>query len=59
MRGIIATAHDAVAYFVIVLSLVCDVVASHKTTRYAGVVTKIIQKITLLKYNAGVRIPPE
>jgi len=55
MRVIIATAHDAVAYFIIVFRLVRDVVASHKTTRYAGVATKVIQKITLLKYNVGVQ----
>ena len=42
MRVIIATAHDAVAYFIIVFRLVRDVVASHKTTRYAGVAMKVI-----------------
>ena len=51
MRAIIATAHDAVAYFIIVFRLVRDIVANHKTTRYAGAATKVIQKITLLKYN--------
>ena len=45
--------------FTIVFRLVRDVVPNHKTTRYAGTVRKVIQKITLLKYNAGVRIPPE
>ena len=55
MRAIIATAHDAVAYFIIVFRLVRDVVANHKTTRYAGAATKVIQKITLLKYNVGVQ----
>ena len=48
MRVIIVTAYDAVAYF-IVFRLVRDVVANHKTTRYAGAATKVIQKITLLK----------
>ena len=55
MRAIIATAHDAVAYFIIVFRLVRDIVANHKTTRYAGAATKVIQKITLLKYNVGVQ----
>ena len=55
MRAIIATAHDAVAYFTIVFRLVRDIVANHKTTRYAGAATKVIQKITLLKYNVGVQ----
>ena len=41
--------------FVIVFRLVRDVVANHKTTRYAGAATKVIQKITLLKYNVGVQ----
>jgi hypothetical protein len=54
MRVIIVTAYDAVAYF-IVFRLVRDVVANHKTTRYAGATTKVIQKITLLKYNVGVQ----
>ena len=40
---------------VIVFRLVRDVVANHKTTRYAGAATKVIQKITLLKYNVGVQ----
>ena len=44
MRAIIATAHDAVAYFIIVFRLVHDVVANHKTTHYAGAATKVIQK---------------
>ena len=52
MRVIIVTAYDVVAYF-IAFRLVRDVVANHKTTRYAGVATKVIQKITLLKYNVG------
>ena len=39
----------------IVFRLVRDVVANHKTTRYAGAATKVIQKITLLKYNVGVQ----
>ena len=43
MRVIIVTAYDAVAYF-IVFRLVRDVVANHKTTRYAGAATKVIQK---------------
>ena len=30
--------------FVIVFRLVRDVVANHKTTRYAGAATKVIQK---------------
>ena len=55
MRAIIATAHDAVAYFIIVFRLVRNIVANHKTTRYAGAATKVIQKITLLKYNVGVQ----
>ena len=42
-------------YFIIVFRLVRDVVANHKTTRYAGAATKVIQKITLLKYNVGVQ----
>ena len=54
MRVIIVTAYDAVADF-IVFRLVRDVVANHKTTRYAGAATKVIQKITLLKYNVGVQ----
>ena len=33
-----------VASFVIVFRLVRDVVANHKTTRYAGAATKVIQK---------------
>ena len=41
--------------FIIVFRLVRDVVANHKTTRYAGAATKVIQKITLLKYNVGVQ----
>ena len=40
---------------IIVFRLVRDVVANHKTTRYAGAATKVIQKITLLKYNVGVQ----
>ena len=32
------------AVFIIVFRLVRDVVANHKTTRYAGVATKVIQK---------------
>ena len=55
MRAIIATAHDAVAYFIIVFRLVRNIVANHKTTRYAGAAMKVIQKITLLKYNVGVQ----
>ncbi len=55
MRIINATAYDAVAYFIIVFRLVRDIVANHKTTRYAGAATKVIQKITLLKYNVGVQ----
>ena len=43
------------ASFIIVFRLVRDVVANHKTTRYAGAATKVIQKITLLKYNVGVQ----
>ena len=31
-------------YFFIVFRLVRDVVANHKTTRYAGAATKVIQK---------------
>ena len=31
-------------FFVIVFRLVRDVVANHKTTRYAGAATKVIQK---------------
>ena len=42
-------------HFLIVFRLVRDVVANHKTTRYAGAATKVIQKITLLKYNVGVQ----
>jgi len=42
-------------FLVIVFRLVRDVVANHKTTRYAGAATKVIQKITLLKYNVGVQ----
>ena len=30
--------------FIIVVRLVRDVVANHKTTRYAGAATKVIQK---------------
>ena len=37
-------------FLVIVFRLVRDVVVNHKTTRYAGAATKVIQKITLLKY---------
>ena len=55
MRAIIATAHDVVAYFIIAFRLVRDIVANHETTRYAGAATKVIQKITLLKYNVGVQ----
>ena len=32
------------AFFIIVFRLVRDVVANHKTTRYAGAATKVIQK---------------
>ena len=32
------------AVFIIVFRLVRDVVANHKTTRYAGAATKVIQK---------------
>ena len=32
------------SFFVIVFRLVRDVVANHKTTRYAGAATKVIQK---------------
>ena len=42
-------------FLFIVFRLVRDVVANHKTTRYAGAATKVIQKITLLKYNVGVQ----
>ena len=35
---------------IIVFKLARDVVANHKTTLYAGAATKVIQKITLLKY---------
>ena len=46
----------AVFFHIIVFRLVRDVVANHKTTRYAGAATKVIQKkITLLKYNVGVQ----
>ena len=31
-------------FFIIVFRLVRDVVANHKTTRYAGAATKVIQK---------------
>ncbi len=31
-------------YYIIVFRLVRDVVANHKTTRYAGAATKVIQK---------------
>ena len=31
-------------HFIIVFRLVRDVVANHKTTRYAGAATKVIQK---------------
>ena len=43
------------SFLIIVFRLVRDVVANHKTTRYAGAATKVIQKITLLKYNVGVQ----
>ena len=33
-----------VQFFIIVFRLVRDVVANHKTTRYAGAATKVIQK---------------
>ena len=33
-----------VSPFIIVFRLVRDVVANHKTTRYAGAATKVIQK---------------
>lgn len=42
-------------FYIIVFRLVRDVVANHKTTRYAGAAMKVIQKITLLKYNVGVQ----
>ena len=32
------------SFFIIVFRLVRDVVANHKTTRYAGAATKVIQK---------------
>ena len=41
--------------FTIVFSMVRDIVASYKTTRYAGAETKVKQKITLLKYNVAVQ----
>ena len=41
--------------FIVVFRLARDVVASYKTIRYAGAATKVIQKITLLKYNVGVQ----
>ena len=44
------------AFSVIVFRLVRDVVANHKTTRYAGAATKsYTKKFTLLKYNVGVQ----
>ena len=46
---------DSFPCFIIVFRLVRDVIANHKTTRYAGAATKVIQKITLLKYNVGVQ----
>ena len=33
-----------VCFIIIVFRLVRDVVANHKTTRYAGAATKVIQK---------------
>ena len=39
LRGCFVTAP-----FIIVFRLVCDIVAKHKTTRYAGTATKVIQK---------------
>ena len=33
-----------IPFFIIVFRLVRDVVANHKTTRYAGAATKVIQK---------------
>ena len=35
---------SSIRYFFIVFRLVRDVVANHKTTRYAGAATKVIQK---------------
>ena len=49
------SSHEGPFLFIIVFRLVRDVVANHKTTRYAGAATKVIQKITLLKYNVGVQ----
>ena len=37
-------ATHGVAFCIIVFRLVRDVVANHKTTRYAGAATKVIQK---------------
>ena len=39
-----AEAVIASAFVIIVFRLVRDVVANHKTTRYAGAATKVIQK---------------
>lgn len=41
--GCILVMHPVFA-FIIVFRLVRDVVANHKTTRYAGAATKVIQK---------------
>ena len=35
---------DLLVFIIIVFRLVRDVVANHKTTRYAGAATKVIQK---------------
>jgi len=37
-------ASQLASLFIIVFRLVRDVVANHKTTRYAGAATKVIQK---------------
>jgi hypothetical protein len=37
-------AYEQSTFFIIVFRLVRDVVANHKTTRYAGAATKVIQK---------------
>ena len=40
LDGLVSTS----PFFIIVFRLVRDVVANHKTTRYAGAATKVIQK---------------
>ena len=42
-NGVLFT-YSVRAFFIIVFRLVRDVVANHKTTRYAGAATKVIQK---------------